>query len=53
MEKYKCQICGYIYDPAEGEPDADIKPGTSFSDLPDNYLCPVCAAGKEEFFSLE
>jgi len=53
MEKYKCQICGYIYDPAEGEPDAGINPGTSFSDLPDNYLCPVCDAGKDEFFSLD
>ena len=53
MEKYKCQICGYIYDPVEGEPDADIKPGTLFSDLPDDYLCPVCAADKDEFFSLD
>ncbi len=53
MEKYKCQICGYIYDPDEGDPDMDIMPGTPFSDLPDDYLCPVCAAGKEEFFSLD
>jgi len=53
MEKYKCQICGYIYDSEEGEPHAGIKPGTLFSDLPEDYLCPVCAAGKDDFFSLD
>lgn len=53
MEKYKCQICGYIYDPIEGEPDSDINPGTSFSDLPPDYKCPVCAAGRDEFFILD
>ncbi len=52
MEKYKCDICGYIYDPAEGDPEGGIEPGTSFNDLPDDYVCPVCAAGKEEFFIL-
>jgi len=49
MDKYKCVICGYIYDPAEGEPSSGIAPGTSFNDLPDDYICPVCGAGKEEF----
>lgn len=49
MEKYKCVICGYIYDPSEGEPSSGIAPGTSFKDLPDDYICPVCGAGKEEF----
>jgi rubredoxin len=53
MEKYKCEVCGYIYDPAEGEPQNGIEPGTPFSGLPDNYECPVCSAGKDEFFSLE
>lgn len=53
MEKYECEICGYIYDPEEGDPEGDIKPGIPFSDLPDDYLCPVCAAGKEEFFVLK
>ena len=52
MEKYKCEVCGFIYDPEEGDPDSNIEPGTSFSDLPDDYLCPVCAAGKDNFFSL-
>ena len=53
MGKYKCAICGYIYDPEEGDPIGDIAPGTPFSELPDDYLCPVCSAGKDEFFSLD
>lgn len=51
MESYKCAICGYIYDPVEGEPVNGISPGTQFSDLTDDYLCPICGAGKDEFFS--
>ena len=53
MTKYKCVVCGYIYDPAEGDPINGIDPGTSFEDLPDDYLCPVCSAGKEEFEPIE
>jgi len=53
MEKYKCQICGYIYDPAEGEPERGIEPGTPFGDLPAGYACPVCFAGKDDFFSCD
>ena len=49
MERYKCIICGYIYDPLEGEPSDGIEPGTPFENLPDDYICPVCGAGKEEF----
>jgi rubredoxin len=49
MEKYKCTICGYIYDPGQGERSEGIEPGISFGDLPDDYICPVCGAGKEEF----
>jgi rubredoxin len=49
MKKYKCIVCGYIYDPAEGDPSDGIKAGTLFSDLPDDYICPVCGAGKDEF----
>jgi rubredoxin len=49
MIRYKCVVCGYIYDPEQGEPDAGIAPGTAFSDLPDSYICPVCGAGKDEF----
>lgn len=49
MQKYMCQVCGYIYDPEEGDPDSGIKPGTSFKDLPDGWLCPICGVGKEDF----
>ncbi len=49
MEKFKCQICGYIYNPEDGEPSAGIEPGTPFHALPDDYICPVCGAGKEDF----
>jgi rubredoxin len=50
VEKYKCAICGYIYEPELGDPDGDVEPGTPFSELPDDYICPICAAGKDEFF---
>lgn len=47
--KYVCSVCGYVYDPAEGDPDNDIAPGTSFEELPDDWVCPVCGVGKDEF----
>lgn len=49
MKKYICDICGYVYDPAEGDDASGIEPGTAFEDLPDDYECPVCGAGKDEF----
>lgn len=49
LKKYICTLCGYVYDPAEGDPEADIAPNTSFEDLPDDWVCPICGAGKEEF----
>jgi len=49
MKKYKCLMCGYIYDPAIGDPDNGIKPGTAFKKLPDDWVCPDCGAGKDEF----
>ena len=49
MEKYKCVVCGYIYDPEVGEPSYGIEPGIPFPDLPSDYTCPVCGAGKEEY----
>jgi rubredoxin len=49
MERFKCTLCGYIYDPEEGDLSAGIEPGTPFGNLPDDYICPVCGAGKEEF----
>jgi rubredoxin len=53
MKKYICEVCGYIYDPAVGDPDADIAPGTSFEDLPDSWVCPLCGVGKDEFSVVE
>jgi rubredoxin len=49
MASYTCNVCGYVYNPAEGDPDAGIAPGTAFEDLPDSWVCPVCGAPKTEF----
>lgn len=49
MESYVCQTCGYVYNPAIGDPDNDIEPGTSFEDLPDDWCCPECGADKSDF----
>lgn len=53
MKKYICNVCGYIYDPAVGDPDSNIEAGTAFEDLPDTYVCPVCEAPKSEFSPVE
>ena len=53
MDKWKCTVCGYIYDPKEGDPDGGIEPGTSFDDLPEDWACPVCGAEKSEFERVE
>ncbi len=49
MKKYRCTICDYVYDPQKGDPDSGIEPGTSFEDLPENWVCPDCGAGKDSF----
>jgi rubredoxin len=49
MDKYECEICGYVYDPKDGDPDNGILPGTSFENLPADWVCPVCGADKEMF----
>ncbi|MCJ7664989.1 MAG: rubredoxin [Desulfobacterales bacterium] len=49
MKKYKCSVCGYIYDPAKGDSDGGIAPGTPFEKLPDDWTCPVCGATKDKF----
>jgi len=49
MEKYVCDECGWIYDPAVGVPEANIPPGVKFEDLPDDFKCPVCGVGKDKF----
>ncbi|HFC97066.1 MAG TPA: rubredoxin [Thermosulfurimonas dismutans] len=53
MKKYQCNVCGYIYDPAQGDPDRNISPGTAFEDLPEDWTCPVCGAAKSEFSPYE
>ena len=49
MQKYVCDVCGYVYDPAKGDPDAGIAPGTAFEALPDGWECPLCHVGKDMF----
>ena len=49
MEKYVCDVCGWEYDPAKGDPENGIEPGTKFEDLPDDFVCPVCGVGKDQF----
>ncbi|MCE5248761.1 rubredoxin [bacterium] len=49
MRRYVCELCGYIYDPSVGDEENGIAPGTEFDDLPDDWVCPVCGATKENF----
>lgn len=49
MQKYRCTVCGYIYDPAQGDPDAGIQANTAFENLPDDWVCPECGVGKDMF----
>ena len=49
MKKYVCGVCGYVYDPEQGDPDGGIKAGTAFKDIPEDWCCPVCGVGKDEF----
>ncbi|HOO22370.1 MAG TPA: rubredoxin [Clostridia bacterium] len=53
MAKYVCGVCGYVFDEAVGEPDQGIAPGTKWEDVPEDFTCPVCGVGKEEFFKDE
>ncbi|MCR4773385.1 MAG: rubredoxin [Prevotella sp.] len=53
MRKYVCNVCGYEYDPAKGDPDNGIAEGTSFEDLPDDWTCPICGISKEDFSPAE
>ena len=48
MDRYVCTICGYVYDPEQGDPDNGVEPGTKWADVPDDWECPVCGASKEE-----
>jgi rubredoxin len=49
MESWQCTICQYVYDPAQGDPENGIAPGTRFEDIPDDWVCPLCGAGKDSF----
>ena len=49
MKKYVCDVCGWVYDPAVGDPENGIGPGTAFEDLPEDWVCPPCGVGKENF----
>ena len=49
MKRYQCNSCSYIYEPEKGDPDNGVDPGTAFEDLPEDWVCPECGVGKEEF----
>jgi rubredoxin len=49
MDKYVCKVCGYVYDPEKGDPENGIQPNTPFENLPEDWVCPVCGAGKDMF----
>ena len=49
MQKYVCDVCGYVYDPEAGDPDAGVNPGTDFANLPQDWVCPLCGAAKDNF----
>ncbi|WP_437861011.1 rubredoxin [Sorangium sp. So ce363] len=53
MKKYRCLVCGFVYDPAVGDPDTGVAPGTSFEDLPDSWMCPECGATKADFEAID
>lgn len=53
MKKYVCNVCGYVYDPEEGDVDGGIEPGTPFEELPTDWSCPVCGVSKEDFSPLD
>lgn len=50
MKKYVCSVCGYVYDPDDGDPRNGVAPGTPFEDLPEGWVCPVCGAGVADFY---
>ena len=53
MKKYVCDVCGYIYDPAEGDEDNGVAAGTAFDSLPEDWVCPLCGAEKSEFSPMD
>lgn len=53
MDKYVCDLCGYVYDPADGDPESGIAPGTPFEAIPEDWVCPVCGASKSDFSKMD
>ena len=53
MKKYVCDVCGYIYDPEVGDPDNGVAAGTAFEDVPEDWVCPLCSVGKDQFSPVE
>lgn len=53
MQKYECALCGYLYDPTAGDPANGVYIGMPFDEIPDNWICPDCGAGKEDFSQAE
>ncbi len=53
MARYRCTVCGFVYDEREGLPDEGFAPGTPWAEIPDDWVCPECGAGKEDFERLD
>ncbi len=53
MPKWECGVCGHVYDPAEGDPQGGVEPGTLFENLPPEWVCPICGAAKDQFHPLK
>lgn len=53
MDKYVCIVCGWVYDPATGDPDSGVAAGTKWEDVPEDFLCPLCFVGKDQFEKVE
>lgn len=53
MKRYRCVVCNHVYDPAEGDPDSGVAPGTPFENLPDDWCCPECGASKADYEAMD
>jgi rubredoxin len=49
MQRYVCDVCLWVYDPVKGYPDSGVPPGTLWEDVPDDFVCPICGVGKDDF----
>jgi rubredoxin len=53
LMRYVCSVCGYVYDPEQGDPESDINPGTLFEEIPDDWVCPICGVSKDQFEKMD